>query len=61
MFKGLSGIKKAVKGGISAVAENTSSLAEQGGGQKKSLHTKCKIKYDCTKMQMIKRLSNIYK
>ena len=30
MFKGLSGLKKAVKGGISAVAENTSSLAEQG-------------------------------
>ena len=29
MFKGLAGIKKAVKGGISAVAENTSSLAEQ--------------------------------
>ena len=29
MFKGLSGLKKAVKGGISAVAEHSSNLAEQ--------------------------------
>ncbi len=29
MFKGLSGIKKAVKGGFSAVAEHSSNLAEQ--------------------------------
>ena len=29
MFKGLAGLKKAVKGGFSAVAEHSSQLAEQ--------------------------------
>ncbi len=29
MFKGLSGLKKAVKGGINVVSEHTSQLAEQ--------------------------------